>query len=96
MDGDNKVTLLFPSEDLKKAYSYILRDEVKIPVCKNCGKFFSLGFPSNEDGLSDYLICSANDLLCDCIHNDVVNRLMKQKGDSLIDISQWYRVLSNR
>jgi len=95
MDVDS-ITLKFPNDDTRKAYSFILRDDVRIPTCKNCNKFFSLGFPPNEDGLSDYLICSANELICSCIHADVVTRLMNQKGDSLIDITPWYTILRKR
>jgi len=90
------LNLKFPDENTKQGFFVILRDNVRIPVCKGCGRFFSYGFPSNEDGLSDHIICVENDIICKCIHHDVVSRLIKQKGDSLIDISTWYHILGRR
>ena len=94
--GGDSISLLFPDENTKKVYFLVLKNDVRIPVCKNCNKFFTLGFPSSEEGFLDYMICSENNLLCDCVHNDLVGRLFKQKGDGLVDISPWYHIITNR
>ena len=93
---EDGLSLKFPEENAKQAYTSILRDDVRVPVCKNCSCFFAYGFPTSDDGLLDYLICSENDLICDCIHHSVIARLLKQKGDSLVDITAWYHVLGRR
>jgi hypothetical protein len=64
-----------------------------VPVCKNCNKLFSLGFPNNEDGISDYFIAVENSLVCECEYSKLVENLYNQKDDGLVDITAYYKVL---
>ena len=87
-----KIKLVFENEETKQVYFNALRDKVLIPVCKNCGKLFSLGFPNNDDGMCDYLICQENYLLCECEYFKMVRNLYSQDGEMLVDITPYYTV----
>jgi len=84
------VSLELPSDKHKGEFFRHLRDAGKVPVCKNCGKLFQFGFPDSEDGVSDYLICQENLLLCECEYNKIVKNLYNQKEDGLVDIFNYY------
>lgn len=86
------ISLVFDNDETKNIYFEALKTKGKIPFCKNCGKLFSLGFPNNEIGVSDYLICQENYLLCECEYSKMVQNLYSQKGESLVDITPYYKV----
>jgi hypothetical protein len=88
-----KVSLVIDNEETKDIYFNSLKSKAKIPYCKNCDKLFPLGFPNNEDGISDYLICQENYLLCECDYFRKVQELYSQGGDTEIDISGYYGVM---
>ena len=85
------ISLEIKDANVKQAYFEILRDSAKIPVCLNCGKLFGLGFPNNETGISDRLICEENYLLCECEHMEMVRNLYSSAKECLVDISRFYR-----
>ena len=87
-----KINLKFEKEDQKQAFFELLKNHVKIPICRNCGLLFSLGFPNSETGLADHLICEENGLICFCEYSKMVRNLYnKAKEDGVIDISLFYR-----
>lgn len=86
------ISLKIESEYIKKKYLHTLKHTGKIPVCLNCKKLFSLGFPNSEEGISDYLICQENYLLCECEYSKMVRNLYVQKEDGLVDMTQYYKV----
>ena len=61
-----KINLIIEDSATKKAFLEVLKNKAHIPVCKKCGKLYSLGFPNNETGIADRLICEENYLLCEC------------------------------
>jgi len=83
--------MIIKDEAIKSKFFDILKYEVKIPTCVLCGKLFDLGFPSNETGLLDNLICQANGLICTCENNDKVIELHSKKKDDLVDIGKWFK-----
>lgn len=74
----------------KLLYFELMRDQVKIPTCKNCGNLFSFGFPNSEIGLADHLICEENHLICECEYSKIVRNLFSDLKDGVIDISMYY------
>jgi len=82
--------MIIESEEIKEKYFNLLRDELHIPVCKNCKKLFNLGFPKNEQALCDYLICVANSLICICENSKKVEKLYISSGDGSLDITSYY------
>jgi hypothetical protein len=86
------VDLVIHDPIVKERYLNLLRDVGKVPVCKNCKKLFDLGFPDNEDGASDNLICHENDLICNCEYYKMVKNLYNVKEDGIIDITPYYEV----
>ena len=90
----NTLDLEIKDPEKKQRYFDILAKDVRIPVCKNCGKLFSLGFPNNEDGLADYLISSENNLICCCEYFIIISKLHNDtKSDGLIDVNKYYKVI---
>lgn len=87
-----KISLVIEDEDTKRKYFELLRDSVKIPTCKNCGKLFELGFPDKEEGVQDYLICKDNFLICECSNYKRIRELYNEKKDKPIDIKDFYNV----
>jgi hypothetical protein len=86
-----KVSLYIQDSGIREIFFNSLKS-VGIPVCKNCGKLFSLGFPNNDDGLSDYFIAVENSLVCECEYSKLVENIYNQKDDGLVDISFYYKV----
>ena len=84
------ITLEIKDEKIKEAFFSFLKEEVKIPICKNCGKLFSLGFPSNETGICDRLICEENFLVCECEYSKIVEKLYSIEKDGVIDLTPYY------
>jgi hypothetical protein len=88
----NNIKLIFNKEDTKNIYFDALKKQAKIPFCRNCGNLFQLSFPNTEEGVCDYLICQENLLLCECEYFNIVRNLYNQKGESLVDITPYYKV----
>jgi len=86
-----EISLVIKDEKIKQEYFNILVDKVKIPICKNCGKLFGLGFPSNDTGISDRLICEENYLVCECEYATIVKKLYSAEKDGVIDVSVYYQ-----
>ena len=86
------INLVIKDKVVKERYFNLLVDQGKVPVCKNCGKLFDLGFPDSEDGVSDNLICHENDLICTCEYLKMVKNLYNSKEDGIIDITPYYEV----
>jgi len=84
------IKLILDDLKIKERYLNLLRDEGGVPICKNCGKLFDLGFPDSENGISDNLICHENDLICTCEYYKIVKNLYNSKEDGVIDISSYY------
>lgn len=78
------------SDEIKEKYFNLLRDDLRIPVCKKCKKLFNLGFPKSEQALCDYLICVANNLICFCENSKKVEKSYNSSGDGSLDISNYY------
>ena len=87
------IQLVIHDPVVKERYFNLLRDVGKLPVCKNCGKLFDLGFPNTEEGTSDNLICHENDLVCTCEYMNIVKNLYNSKEDGVIDITIYYEVI---
>ena len=87
----NRISLVINNDEAKQLFYEVLRDKARIPVCKNCDQLFSLGFPNTDDGISDYLICQENHLLCECEYSNMVRNLYNQKGEVLVDITPYYK-----
>lgn len=85
-----EISLKIENEEHKQAYFKLLRDEGKVPFCKACGFLFQFGFPNTAEGISDYLICQENLLLCECEYNRIVRNLFSQKEDGLVEIFPYY------
>ena len=91
--GNKKhIQLIIHDSAVKERYLNLLIDQGKIPVCKNCGKLFDLGFPDTEDGVADNLICHENELVCVCEHLKIVKNLFNSKEDGIIDTAPYYEV----
>lgn len=91
MTKANKViNLKIDSYDLKKKFMDMLHVEASIPKCLNCGFLFSLGFPDSYQGLSDFLICQENNLLCECDNFKKLNEEIKNGKERKITISHYY------
>jgi len=86
----SSATKKIKDEKIRNTFFEILKYEAKIPFCLRCGKLFDLGFPNNEAGFCDNLICRANDLICICVNNQKIKELYSKKEDGPIDISEWY------
>ena len=89
-----EVRLVIENLEVRKTYFEALKDKARIPYCKACGKLFQFGFPDNEQGICDYLICQENELLCECEYNRIVRNLFSQKEDGLIEIHPYYEILT--
>jgi len=83
--------MIFKDEKIKQTFFEILKHEANFPCCVNCGKLFDLAFPNTEVGLSDNLICHANDLICTCENMKKVEELYKNKKNVSVDVSEWYK-----
>lgn len=86
-----EISLKIEDEQAKQKFFNLLKTLVRIPVCKNCGKLFGLGFPNSEEGICDRLICEENHLLCECEYFKIVENLFRAKKDGLIDIFKYYQ-----
>ena len=84
------MSLLIEDPIVKESYFNLLK-ATKIPVCRKCKKFFNLGFPKQEEALSDYLICVANELICVCENAKKVEELYSSSGESLLNIKNYYK-----
>lgn len=84
------IKLVIDDPQVKKNYFEFLRDTALIPVCRNCGKLFDLGFPDTEEGVADNLICHENGLICSCEYFRIVKNLFSTKEDGVIDIHTYY------
>jgi hypothetical protein len=84
------VSLKFEKEEHKEQYLEALVNQAKIPVCKACDKLFQFGFPDTPEGMSDYLICQENYLLCECEYNRIIRNMYSLKEDGLLDITPYY------
>ena len=89
-----EVSLIIKSEKAKQSFFDLLKYAVKIPVCKNCGKLFSLGFPNNETGICDRLICEENYLLCECEYFKIVQNLYLTNEDGIVDVFKYYEIVN--
>jgi hypothetical protein len=87
-----EISLVIENEEDKNLYFNTLRVEARIPICKSCGKFFQFGFPNDDEGICDFLICQENYLICECEYHTMVRKLMNQKEDGVLDISPYYVV----
>lgn len=87
-----EISLFIEKEEDKFFYFDTLSIKAKIPICKSCGKFFQFGFPNDENGICDFLICQENYLICECEYHNIVRKLMNQKEDGVLDISPYYSV----
>jgi len=91
--GNKKhIQLVIHNPKVKERYFNLLIDKGRIPICKNCGKLFDLGFPDSEDGVADNLICHENDLICDCEYLNIVKNLYNSKEDGIVDTTPYYSV----
>ena len=88
-----EIKLFIEDDGAKKNYFDFLKNQVKVPVCKSCGKFFQLGFDNSEEGVCDYLICQENSLLCECECHQIIRNLVNQKEDGIVDITPYYDVI---
>ena len=87
--GNKKhIQLKIHDSEVKERYFQLLKRIV--PVCKNCGKLFDLGFPDSIKGVSDNLICHENDLICNCEYSKMVKNLYNSKEDGIINITPYY------
>jgi len=87
-----RINLIIHDPVVKQRFFDLLKKEGKIPVCKNCGKLFELGFPDSEDGVADNLICHENDLVCDCEYFKMVKNLYNATEDGIMDTTKYYEV----
>lgn len=92
INNPKNINLVISDEVVKENYFYFLKHIISVPVCKNCGKLFDLGFPDTDEGISDNLICHENDLVCSCEYFKMIKNLYNSKEDGIIDITPYYEV----
>lgn len=85
-----QIQLIIEDSSVKEKYFDLLRYTAQIPICRNCGKLFDLGFPDTEEGVSDNLICHENDLICSCEYYKMVKNLYNSKEDGVMDTTKYY------
>jgi len=87
-----RIDLVIHDNAIKERFFNFLKIVARIPVCRNCGKLFELGFPDTTDGMADNLICHENDLICECEYYKIVKNMYNSKEDGVIDIQRYYEV----
>lgn len=89
------IKLVIEDDLARESFFNILKEKAKIPVCTSCGMLYPWGFPNNDDGICDFIICEENKLICECINFKTVQNLYNQKQDGSLDISKYFKVVSS-